>query len=131
VQAQFLNSLSRIRSKKTHSYQEFESREPIERALGRAAMRDCPIARSELTPVNRSRSRTCGARIVARERVCCLHTGGASRAPIRCLNVPFMQESRDRKPQVGPVPEGVFRPVVARRISQDESGVFSVVNIDI
>jgi hypothetical protein len=46
----------------THSYQEFESREPIERGLGRAAMRVCPVARTELTPVNRSRSRACAAR---------------------------------------------------------------------
>jgi hypothetical protein len=49
----------------THSYQEFESRDPTERGLGRAAMRDCPIAGSELTPVNRSRSGACAARIVA------------------------------------------------------------------
>lgn len=41
----------------THSYQEFESRAPSERGSGRAAMRVWSIARTELTPVNRSRSR--------------------------------------------------------------------------
>lgn len=66
----------------THSYQEFESRAAIERGSGRAAMRACSIARTELTPVNRSRSRACAARIIARECVGSRHTGGVSRAPI-------------------------------------------------
>src|SRR4051794_41151480 len=62
-------------------------------------MRACAIAACELTPVNRSRSRTGAARSAARGRVGGSHTGDAPRAPILHLNTAFMPSSRDRKPQ--------------------------------
>jgi hypothetical protein len=101
VQAQISNYLSLIRSKMTHSYQESDGRAPIERGSGRAAMRVCPVAPTELTPVNRSRSRARAARIVARVRVGSRHTLGVSRTPIWSLNVREWSDNRDRKPQVG------------------------------
>src|SRR5215468_10309631 len=46
VQAQNLNSLSRIWSRDTHSHQEFDSRDPVERGIGRAAMCYWSVARA-------------------------------------------------------------------------------------